>query len=441
MLEPSTDPRHITKAVTDLGGVRPVVAAHPVVNTQGVTILEKGTALGPGLYERLMAHQLSSPLLESTTASAPLTGRMLRDSAAELMQTMPLFALLAPEERIRHLLLEIVERVPLPDPVAFQLTLAYEARPELYRHLLCSALVAAWLAMDAKISRFDMNIAAAAGLLHDLGALHLDPLLLDYKTEINRAQRRQLYSHPLISATLIEVHSEYSRPVVRAVMEHHEFLDGSGYPRNLAGDQISRFGRILALTELILGAFALGREAPELRLSIRLRMNTHRYDEVLCARVIGILGRQHGADGTSISLLDDPVASLLAIDGVLVGYPVRLADRKDLSPQRREALNALSGQASRLRRTLAKVGAAPEQLTQLGSEPLGHQLQTELTLLAGEAAWQLRTLAREVGRRWRAAPGTGFPEELQQWLDQVVGVVARVTGLLPAKADGESDDE
>jgi hypothetical protein len=437
MAEPLTDPRHFTKAVTELGAVRPVVVTHPIISTKGVKIVDKGVALNPGLYERLMQHQLSSPLIDSVASTTPVTGRLLRDSAAELMRTAPLFALIAPEDGVRKLLLGAVERVPLPDPIAFQLTLASETRPELYQHLLFNALVAAWLAIDARISRFNVNIAATAGLLHDIGMLHLDPQLLDYKSDINRAQRRQLYSHPLVSATLIEVHPEVPREVVRAVLEHHEFLDGSGYPRNLAGSQIGHVGRILALSELIVGAFAAGREAPQLRLSILLRMNMHRYDEALAAKVIGVLRASPDVADSSISLLEDPVAGLLAIDRVLAAWPAHLTDRAEVSPQRRETLAVLSGQVLQLHRTLARVGAAPQQLTQLGGEPLGVQLQTELTLLAGEAAWQLRTLAREVGRRWHAESGSSLPEDLQQWLDEVIGVVSQVSGSHPGKGDDD----
>lgn len=442
MLESLTDPRHFTKAVTELSASRPIVVTQPIFTTKGVKLVEQGVAVDPGLYERLMRHQLSTPLVNSIASTAPVSSRMLRDDAAELMRTAPLFALIAPEVETRRLLLDIIERVPLPAPIAFQFTLAHEARPALYLHSLCSALVAAWLAMDTNISRFsNMGVAAAAGLLHDIGLLHLDSLLLDYRSDIDRAQRRQLYSHPIISSVLIEVHPEYPSAVVRAVMTHHEFLDGSGYPRNLAADQIGHEGRILALTELIIGAFAPGRPAPALRLSMLLRMNMHRYDAVLAAKVLDILQTPHEFEAAPVILLDDPIACLRAIDGVLAAWPACLADWPDLSAQRRETLDALSRQVSRLQRTLASVGAAPEQLAQLDKEALGASLQTELTLLAGEAAWQLRTLAREAGRRWRAEPGAAFPGELQEWLDRAVAVVFQVSGVHPAKEKEASDEE
>jgi hypothetical protein len=440
MAEPSTDPRHFTKAVIELGELRSVVTTQAIFNSRAVKIVEKGVAVNSGLYERLMQHQLSSPLENSVASTATVNSRRLREDAAELMRSFSLFTLIPMGDEVQHLLLETIERLPLPGPIAFQLTLACEVRPVLYQHALCTALVAAWLAMEVNISRANMSIAAAAGLLHDIGMLHLDPLLLEYKSDIDRAQRRQLYAHPLVSTVLIEGHPEYAREVVRAVKEHHEFLDGSGYPRNLVGDEISHTGRILALTELIIGAFAPGREVPELRLSMLLRMNMHRYDEALAAKVLEILQSKDGVANASMSLLDDPVGSLLAIDSVLTAWPARLADQAELSAQRREALHELGAQVTQLQRTLARVGAAPEQLTQLGNDSLGNQLQTELTLLAGEAAWQLRALARDAGRRWRAEPGTRFPEELQEWLNRVVSVVMKASGLPPMKVD-EGNDE
>ena len=43
----------------------------------------------------------------------------------------------------------------------------------------------------------------------------------------------------------------FSWPVARTVLEHHERLDGSGYPRGLKGDEISMGGRIMAVADVV----------------------------------------------------------------------------------------------------------------------------------------------------------------------------------------------
>ena len=48
---------------------------------------------------------------------------------------------------------------------------------------------------------------------------------------------------------------DYPKEAVRAVLEHHELLDGSGYPRGLVGDAISPLGRLLSLAEVVTAMF------------------------------------------------------------------------------------------------------------------------------------------------------------------------------------------
>lgn len=426
---PQTDPQHFTQAVAELGEKQPVIVSTAIFNDKGVKIVEKGTAVNRGLYERLMQHKLSTPIENSVSSTPTVTTDTLRLSAEELMADIPFFGRMATDDKSRKLLLNTIGSLPLPSPMAFQLTIAREMRPELYLHLVRAALTAAWLAKTPMLSRFDVQMAAVAGLLHDIGMLHIDPLLLQPEQAVTREQRRQLYSHPLVSTALVERHHQYPKEVVRAIREHHECLDGSGYPRNLTGEAMSPLGKILSLTKVVAAMFAPGRVAPELRLSVLLRMNTHRYDNPLSLQVIGLLQPDTDLTLIGLTLLDDPGKRLLEIDGALKHWPASLTGDAKITPERREEIKRLGGHVSQISRALASVGAAPDQLALLGSEALDEGLQRELTLLTREAGWQLRTLGRQTRRRWKAEPGENFPDSLQAWLEEVDNVVAKIAGV------------
>lgn len=421
-----TDPQHFTRAVLELGKLRQVVTTQPIYNARGIKIIEQGVAVHPGLYERLMEHRLAQPLEDSVASLPTVNGHTLRRGIEAVAEQTPFFSRMLASREIREVLLDAVERIQLPDPIAFQLTMANEIRPALYEHLLTTTLVATWLALVSGLPRLQLRVAAATGLLHDLGMLHLDPQLLEHTSEITPLQQRQLASHPLVSAALVERHKEYPREVAQAILEHHEFLDGSGYPRHLSGPQISPCGRIMALTELLAGAFAPGREIPESRLSILLRMNTHRYDPAFIDSITALL-RPQDESVTALTLepLDDPIGCLLEIDKVLTAWPEERIAASSLPDERKKFLLPLAGQAGQLSRTLARVGAAPAQLAQLGQDTLDPHLQTELSLLASEAAWQLRALARQVQRHWRSELDPTIESTLQDWLAQVDAAVSR----------------
>jgi len=357
------------------------------------------------------------------------TAESLATSAAQVMTDIPFFARMAPDDKARKLMLDIIGTLPLPGPIAAQLTAARDTRPEVYQHLVRTALVAAWLSKTPLLSRYDVQMAAAAGMLHDIGMLHVDPVLLEPEKAASRDQRRQLYSHPLISTGLIEPHHQYPKEVVRAVREHHECLDGSGYPRNLTGDAMSPLGKILSLAKVVAAMFAPGRLAPELRLSVLLRMNTHRYDNALSLQVLALLQPESDITLIGMSLIDEPVKRLLDIDAALKPWPADLSGDASISPARRDEIKRLGSHVAQIHRALANVGAAPDQLALFGTEALDDALQREMTLLTREAGWQLRTLARQTRRRWKAEPGENFPGSLQAWLDGADAVVARIEGI------------
>jgi response regulator RpfG family c-di-GMP phosphodiesterase len=430
MLSPSPETQHFTRAVTELASKRTVITTRAIFNDQGIKIVEKGVAVQPNLYARLMQHHLSAPLEDSVSSPNCVSAATLRERLLAALERVPLYARMAAPASTRTLLLETMGRIPLPEAIAFQLTVASEMHPHLLDDLVETALVAAWLAIDpVRTSHARVLQAATVGVLHDIGMLHLHPALLDPHQPLDDAQRRQLYSHPLVSHILAQNQSAYPAEVLQGIADHHEFLDGSGYPRGLTDAQIGPLARILALAEVVVHAHAPGRIVSAQRLSVMLRMNMHRYDETLAKRVLELLRMELDSDTDQplLPLASNPVHHLLAIDAALNHWPASLPSAHDWLQQRRKDFEAVSGQLQRLRFNLAQVGAAPDQLAQLGEDELDQGLQVELTLLVDEAAWQMRALARQCLHRCSTPTKGTAPPELGAWLQAVdsalVGIV------------------
>jgi hypothetical protein len=98
--------------------------------------------------------------------------------------------------------------------------------------------------------------AMLCGLVHDLGEMYVDPLHGEADTAhtLDVQGYRELVVHPHVGRLLVEQLTHYPQEVARAVGEHHERLDGSGYPNRLQGEQVSPLGRLLAVTDAVLAA-------------------------------------------------------------------------------------------------------------------------------------------------------------------------------------------
>lgn len=420
MLDTATDAQHFTNAVAQLGEKNKLVTSTAIYSAQGVKIVDQGVPVTAKLYERLMQHKTSTPLEQSMEVESAVSGRALRATAETLIAEQPLFARMVAKPADRTLLLDLIETVPLPAPVAFQLTVARDVHPQQFRYFVAAALTAAWLGQRDMAARYDLSMLAAAGLLHDLGMLHIDPVLLDPKQSISRQQRRQLYSHPLVSALLLERHHEYPKELIRAVREHHEVLDGSGYPGGLAGAAISPWGRILALAQVVAALAKPGRRHAELRLSVLLRTSRHRYDSTLVNRLLPLLQRtaeqeaeENPADMTTVA---EPVKRLNAIEQALAAWPTELAQAPTLSPARRTSLAFIGERCADIRRTLVETGASADQLASLDEDSVTGLLAMELSLICHELAWQVRAMERQALRRWALGPDESYPTPLQAWV-------------------------
>ncbi|MCK8825159.1 bifunctional diguanylate cyclase/phosphohydrolase [Fuchsiella alkaliacetigena] len=100
------------------------------------------------------------------------------------------------------------------------------------------------------LSSEKINTIWLAGMLHDIGKLELSENLLIKKGDINENEWQLIQQHPVRGVKMLQrMKLPYQTEITKAVAQHHERFDGSGYPKGLSGKEISLGGRILALAD------------------------------------------------------------------------------------------------------------------------------------------------------------------------------------------------
>jgi HD-GYP domain-containing protein (c-di-GMP phosphodiesterase class II) len=410
------------RAVADFGGKRAISTSRPIYNAQGTKLLEGGVAIDQGLYDRLVSHRLSLPLDECLDAGAPFSAELLREAAEAAIARWPLFARMAPAGAARRELIDALAGVAVPKPVGLHLMLAREVRPALFVHSILMALLSAHLVRQRGASRAAVGHAAAAGLLHDLGMLHIDPDLLDSDDRLSGDRLKPVYVHPLTSSMLVDRFAEYPKEIVRAIAEHHERLDGSGYPRGLGGDAVSPLGRVVSLAEVVTAMFDGERRHPEQRVSLLLRINPRRYDARAVAEVHRLLAGVEPGPAEDIAA-GESIARLLRLAGALGSWRTASAELDGALGSAHMALvRSMNEQNATLQRMLYDAGITAEQLALLADDSGAADAawRVELWALAEELLWQLHAAANQLKRRWQAAePSTAYPAALAAWFGAV----------------------
>jgi HD-GYP domain-containing protein (c-di-GMP phosphodiesterase class II) len=89
-----------------------------------------------------------------------------------------------------------------------------------------------------------------AGILHDTGKVVIPGEILSKPTNLSEFEFGIIKSHPRVDSEIVEG-IDFPWPVARAVLQHHERMDGSGYPTGLKGDDIILEARILAVADVV----------------------------------------------------------------------------------------------------------------------------------------------------------------------------------------------
>ncbi len=91
-------------------------------------------------------------------------------------------------------------------------------------------------------------LARLGGFLHDIGKISIPDVILGKRDQLSPSEYEVVKTHPGIGATLIQDHP-LGELAISAVHQHHEWVNGKGYPGRLQDDQISIFARIVSIAD------------------------------------------------------------------------------------------------------------------------------------------------------------------------------------------------
>jgi putative nucleotidyltransferase with HDIG domain len=130
------------------------------------------------------------------------------------------------------------------------LTATLEARdPYTSGHQSAVSVLSERIARHLGFQPFEAEGVAVAGLLHDIGKVGVPIELLLRPTALRQAERQLIEAHTTIGEEVLSS-IRFPWPIAQIVGQHHERLDGSGYPRGLGADDIRTESRIVMVADV-----------------------------------------------------------------------------------------------------------------------------------------------------------------------------------------------
>jgi len=106
------------------------------------------------------------------------------------------------------------------------------------------------ISQEMKLPQDKIEGTRIASLVHDIGKVNLPTEILSNPSKLNEMEFSLIKNHPKVGYDILRK-IDFPWPVARIVLQHHERLDGSGYPQGLKGDEILLEAKIMGVADVV----------------------------------------------------------------------------------------------------------------------------------------------------------------------------------------------
>jgi len=152
------------------------------------------------------------------------------------------------EEELQHTLAKLREAL---GGIIRTVALTVETRdPYTAGHQRRVSNLARAIANEMGLSEEQTDGIRMAGLIHDLGKIAIPTEILITPSRLNDLQWGMIQTHPQVGYDILKT-IDFPWPLAEIVFQHHERMDGSGYPQGLSGEGIMLEARVLAVADVV----------------------------------------------------------------------------------------------------------------------------------------------------------------------------------------------
>ncbi len=120
----------------------------------------------------------------------------------------------------------------------------------LFEHSVNVSVIISVFAKYLKMDRAVICELATGAFLHDVGKIFVPSKVLNKPGKLTTEEYDIIKTHVKKGVTIVNNSNDFSRRSIELINQHHERLDGTGYPQQLSGDDINQFGRMIAIVDV-----------------------------------------------------------------------------------------------------------------------------------------------------------------------------------------------
>lgn len=218
--------------------------------------------------------------------------------------------------KIRSIMLPLIEKLETSPSELFSLHHLSTNEEYLYQHAVAVGLLSAFIGRKLKYSKGDIVQLALGGCLSDAGMAKIKPAILNKKSTLSLQEFEDIKRHPTYSYKMVQNIMVLRESTKIGILQHHERLDGSGYPSGEQNNKINSFAKIIAVADtfhaMTCNRLYRRKQSPFKVLEMMLQDSFGKYDIAAMQSIKS--GIMTFSIGSKVKLSDGQIAEILFIE-------------------------------------------------------------------------------------------------------------------------------
>ncbi|NCI20838.1 HD-GYP domain-containing protein [Clostridium botulinum] len=116
-----------------------------------------------------------------------------------------------------------------------------------YNHNLDTSVMCIFIGLSYGLTNEELTYLCIGSILHDIGKLEISNNILNKVTPLTSKELKKFKKHPIYGKKIAQERLNFPEPIIEIIEQHHERIDGKGYPYGLKGNSISIYSKIVSI--------------------------------------------------------------------------------------------------------------------------------------------------------------------------------------------------
>ncbi|WP_053957684.1 HD-GYP domain-containing protein [Inediibacterium massiliense] len=152
-------------------------------------------------------------------------------------------------EMIKNATLPLIEEVVEDNNILSRLRRLKVVDDYTYKHSINVCILATMIGKWLNYTQNDLDQLSIAAILHDIGKCRIDSRIINKPDKLSEEEFQIIQAHPTLGYEIL-AQERWNFDICCGVLQHHERMDGSGYPLKIKANKIHEFAKVIAIADI-----------------------------------------------------------------------------------------------------------------------------------------------------------------------------------------------